>query len=294
MERIRSLGRYQKGILILMAAMILLFTALYPIIISREGFLYRDALLVPSEEGGNTVYAGKIEGEPASFTLYDDHSVEFRYGDATYGPYTAAEAPDALQNLDLGDGAVGVELRCGEELVFRGGVLRQGDGLMLFNEDGSIYTGSNYNFVFGEVTDQSVPSVSSILNVMAGPQLWLYTEYGSIYTDIGVMTSGGFIFNEEGEVIDPNEPSVSDILMVMAGPPLDHKGSWLGWVTGLIICILTAVDILFADELFRLHMAFHISRAEDAEPSDWEIAGRYIGWTVMPVIALVLFIIGLQ
>ena len=245
MERIRSLGRYQKGILILMAAMILLFTALYPIVLSREGFLYRDALLVPSEEGGNTVYAGKIEGQPASFTLYDDRSVQFQYGDATYGPYTAAEAPDALQNLDLGDGAVGVELRCGEELVFRGGVLRQGDGLMLFNEDGSIYTGSNYNFVFGEVTDQNAPSVSSILNVMAGP-------------------------------------------------PLTHKGSWFGWVTGLIICILTAVDILFADELFRLHMAFHISRAEDAEPSDWEIAGRYIGWTVMPVIALVLFIIGLQ
>ena len=245
MERIRSLGRYQKGILILMAAMILLFTALYPIVLSREGFLYRDALLIPREEGGNTVYAGKIEGQPASFTLYDDRSVQFRYGDATYGPYTAAEAPDALQNLDLGDGAVGVELRCGEELVFRGGVLRQGDGLMLFNEDGSIYTDSNYNFVFGEVTDQNAPSVSSILSVMAGP-------------------------------------------------PLDHKGSWLGWVMGLIICILTTVDILFADELFRFHMAFHISRAEDAEPSDWEIAGRYIGWTVMPAIALVLFIIGLQ
>ena len=252
MERIRSLGRYQKGILILMAAMILLFTVLYPIVLSREGFLYRDALLIPSEEGGNTVYAGKIEGQPASFTLYDDRSVQFRYGDSVYGPYTAKEAPDALQNLDLGDGAVGVELRCGEELVFRGGVLRQGDGLMLFAED------------------------------------------GSVYTDIGIMTSGGFIFNEEGEVIDPNEPSVSDILMVMAGPPLTHKGSWLGWVMGVIACILTAVDILFADELFRLHMAFHISRAEDAEPSDWEIAGRYIGWTVMPVIALVLFIIGLQ
>ena len=245
MERIRSLGRYQKGILILLAAMLLLFTALYPIILSREGFLYRDALLIPSEEGGNTVYAGKIEGQPASFTLYDDRSVQFRYGDSVYGPYTAKEAPDALQNLDLGDGAVGVELRCGEELVFRGGVLRQGDGLMMFTADGSIYTGSNYNFVFGEVTDQNVPSVSSILNVMAGP-------------------------------------------------PLDHKGSWLGWVMGVIACILTAVDILFADELFRLHMAFHISRAEDAEPSDWEIAGRYIGWTVMPVIALVLFIIGLQ
>ena len=256
MERIRSLGWYQKGILILLAAMSLLFTVLYPIILSREGFLYRDALLLPSEEGGKTVYAGKIEGNPASFTRYDDRSVEFRYGGLAYGPYTAAEAPDALKNLDLGDGAMGVELRCGEELVFRGGVLRQGSGLMLFDEDGGIHTGLQFGVVGAD---------------------------GS-YT----------VQDEYGETVDPMEPSVSSILNVMAGPPLDHKGSWLGWVMGLIICILTTVDILFADELFRLHMAFHISRAEDAEPSDWEIAGRYIGWTVMPVIALVLFIIGLQ
>ena len=28
--------------------------------------------------------------------------------------------------------------------------------------------------------------------------------------------------------------------------------------------------------------------------SEWEIASRYIGWTIMPILALVMYIIGLQ
>lgn len=128
MERIRSLGRYQKGILILMAAMILLFTALYPIVLSREGFLYRDALLIPSEEGGNTVYAGKIEGQPASFTLYDDRSVQFQYGDATYGPYTAAEAPTPFRTSTWGTGRWGWNSAAGRSLSSGAGRSARGTG----------------------------------------------------------------------------------------------------------------------------------------------------------------------
>ena len=40
MERIRSLGRYQKRILLFMIAMVLLFTVLYPITISKKDFAY--------------------------------------------------------------------------------------------------------------------------------------------------------------------------------------------------------------------------------------------------------------
>jgi hypothetical protein len=35
-------------------------------------------------------------------------------------------------------------------------------------------------------------------------------------------------------------------------------------------------------------------KAEYAEPSDWEIASRYIGWTLMAVMVFVIFIMGLQ
>ena len=52
--------------------------------------------------------------------------------------------------------------------------------------------------------------------------------------------------------------------------------------------------MLFADELFRWNASFLVRNAEEAEPSDWEIAGRYITWTALPVMAAVIFILGLK
>ena len=80
----------------------------------------------------------------------------------------------------------------------------------------------------------------------------------------------------------------------MNDPELTHKGEWFAWFGALFICALNAISILFADELFRWNLAFRIRNVDDSEPSDWEIAGRYIGWTVLSIMALVLFIIGLQ
>ena len=62
----------------------------------------------------------------------------------------------------------------------------------------------------------------------------------------------------------------------------------------MFLCILTAFSILFADELFRWNLALRIQNADRAEPSDWEIAGRYISWTLLPVIAMFVFIEGLR
>lgn len=62
----------------------------------------------------------------------------------------------------------------------------------------------------------------------------------------------------------------------------------------MLLCLVNALSILFADELFRWNLAFRIRDAEWAEPSEWELAGRYIGWTVLAVLALVIFVIGLQ
>ena len=62
MGKIKSLNGYQKGILIFMIAMALIFAVIYPKIISRVGYRYNDAILVPTQENGNTVYSGKIKG----------------------------------------------------------------------------------------------------------------------------------------------------------------------------------------------------------------------------------------
>ena len=75
---------------------------------------------------------------------------------------------------------------------------------------------------------------------------------------------------------------------------MTHKGEGLAWFGAVLICILNAVSILFADELFRFNLLFQIRNVEHAEPSDWEIVGRYIGWTVMTIMAFVIFIRGLQ
>lgn len=255
MERIKSLNRYQKGVLLLMTVMVLVFTVIYPITIAREGFEYKDAILIPDYENGITVYSGEIKGEYASFTVSPDKTVEFRYGDKTYGPYTAKEDPTAIpKDEEFGGLTKGVELRCGEEILFRGGVLTEGEGQRwIFNEDGSL------------------------------------EDFG-----VSVITSNGIEVDENGNEIDTMEPSVSIILDLMAGPELTHKGEWMVWFLGVFLCIVTAISILFVDELFRFHLSFQIRNVDRVEPSDWEIAGRYITWTMMPIMALIIFIMGIK
>ena len=86
MERIRELGNYQKFILILLVLMVLGFGVRYGITTSRVGYEYRDAILVPTEENGATVYSGEINGTPAAFTVTSGKAVTYQYGDKTYGP----------------------------------------------------------------------------------------------------------------------------------------------------------------------------------------------------------------
>ena len=244
MDRIKELGRYQMILLLLMAVMILAFTVTYPIVTARSGFLYKDAILVPAEEDGCPVYSGKIRGTAASFTVSADKTVIFQYGNTVYGPYTVKEDPAAIpKDSDLQAQMTGIELRCGGEIVFRGGVVNSGDWRMLYNEDGSF----------------------------------------DLLRSITATMSDGTM-----------EPSVSTILDLTDGPALTHKGTWLGWFGGVLICVITVLTMLFADELFRWNASFLVRNAEEAEPSDWEIAGRYITWTALPIGALVLFILGLR
>ena len=133
----------------------------------------------------------------------------------------------------MGKIMTGVELRQGEDILFRGGMLKIGSSYLLYSEDGSF------------VNERVAPSISTILELM-------------------------------------NEPA------------LTHKGSWLAWFGAVFICILNAIYMVFADDLFRWSLAFRIRNTEHAEPSDWEIESRYIVWTIMPLFALGIFILGLR
>lgn len=200
MERIKALDCWQKGFLLLTAAMVLVFSLAYSATISREGFAYKDAILVPSQENGNTVYSGKIKGKQACFTVYADKTVEFRHGDKTYGPYTAKEDPTAISKereaeFDGGEPMIGVEIRRGEEIFFRGCVKKQGDKRWIFNENGDTEAVGTIDFstLFGD--DSMEPSVSAILNLMAGPKLehkgnwdiWFCGVFLCIFTAVSIL-----------------------------------------------------------------------------------------------------------
>ena len=256
MERIRRLNLYQKIVLLLLAVMLVGFMIAYFVVSSCVGYAYKDAILLPHEENGTVVYTGRVEGETTRITVTADKTVTVQYEEKDYGPYTAREDSSAIpEESELAKHMTGVEILQGDTIVFRGGVLRSG--------------GSDSGWI-------------------------LLDEDGSLHDMAVTYTANdGIEYDMDGNPIDPLAPSASAILTLMDGPVLTSKGSWMGWFGGVFLSILAAAMILFADELFRWKLSFQIRNADRAEPSEWEIAERYLCWTLLPIMALVCYILGL-
>ena len=254
MARIKSLGFFQKVVLAVVLAMVVVFTVVYAVTTARVGYSYQDAILVPAQEDGATVYTGRVQGKNARITVEPDGLVTFQYDDKTFGPYTVREDPSAIpEAFTENSGMTGIEIRCGEDVFFRGCTSRYGGPSFLYNEDGS-----------------------------------------AVSIRITYTTGSGEIRGEDGNVIDPLEPDPATILDLLDSPALTHKGSWLAWFLGIVLCGITVVSILFADELFRLRLSFRIQNVEDAEPTEWEITTRHLSWAVLAIGAFAIFIIGLR
>lgn len=244
MERIRNLNRYPKVLLLALVVMAVVFASVYAVVISREGFLYHDQILIPGTEGGNTVYTATVRGEEWCFTVTPEKTVTFRCGDKHYGPYTAKEDPTAIPaDNEMAAAMTGVEIREGDRILFRGGIFDREPYWLIVSEDGSYGVNTSTN---GMNTDH-----------------------------------------------DPMEPSVIAILHLMNGPKLSHKGHGIVYAVGLFISLIAAVYILFADELFRLHFIFRARDPDLIEPSDWELTARPIAWTILVVMALIAYLMGL-
>lgn len=250
-----ELNRYQKGLLLVLLIMVVIFTAVYFVCAPQVGFVYRGAFLEKSTEGENTLYSGKVRGREAVFTVGADKSVTYRHGDKTYGPYTAKKDSSAVPK-DTANASLmtGVEIREGEKVFFRGGVMMAGRG------------------------DESF--------------MMIYDENGMFYDGI-TFSSDGVMYDENGQIIDQNMPTVNTVLRMMSGVKLTKRGNWQLWFAGVFLSVVIAVSILFAEELFRFRMSFRVENTDDLYPSDWEIMSRYIGWTVAAFATLFIFISGL-
>lgn len=254
MRRFKELDSYQIKLVIFMALMVLVFTVLYGVVTGQRGFLYRDTILVPEQISGATVYVGDLEGAPAAFTVTADGAVTFAYAEKTYGPYTLREDPAAVAQERQGYPGI--------------------RGLEVYCAGERIFRGAVWK------TDDFV---------------WLENENGEMELADAVVISGdGIITDENGNVIDPMEPSILTVLELAEGPELKHKGYWGVWFLGVVLCAITVLLMLFADELWHFQMAFTVRNPLGTEPSDWVYAQRYICWTLLPICALILFIVGLQ
>ena len=192
-------------------------------------------------------------GKQAAFTVYTDKTVVFQYDDKIYGTYKATEDPTAIPE--------------NEDLAQR---MR---GVELCKDDEILFRGGIM------VTEDTC---------------WLFNEdgtSGNLGLSYGTGAETGR--DENGNIIDLVEPSAWTISELMNEPEMTHKGESLAWFGAVLFCILNGLSILFADELFRRNLSFRVRNADHVQPSDWEIAGRYINWTVATFIAPAIFIMGL-
>ena len=253
MERIKALNRYPKGILLLLIVMVSIFTIVYFIAFSKVGFVYHDAFLEKRSDGGDTVYTGHVNGRKLSYTVTEENAVICRYGSKTYGPYTVQKDPSAVPKSNgRAEDMVGVEIREGESILFRGGVLTIEDQMVLVDE-----------------------------------------KTGDPTYDITV-SGDGVMYDSEGNVIEPMKPSAYTILHLLDGPELIKGGNFWAWLGGILFAGMTAVSILFAEELFHFRMSFRVRYAELTEPTEWEMITRYAGWTLGIVATLIIFFSGLN
>ena len=106
--------------------------------------------------------------------------------------------------------------------------------------------------------------------------------------------SSGTVLDSDGTPVDPLAPTTKTILSLFYGPELTHKGQWGLWFLGLLFSVIVAVHILFADELFYWKLSHSVQNPELAEPSELEIFSRYLYWSVMPIIILIGYFMGLR
>ena len=123
---------------------------------------------------------------------------------------------------------------------------------------------------------------------------WLLSEDGKNEFLMSYTLSDGVEYDMNGNPIDHMKPVPYQIVSLLRGPELTHKGDWMIFLVGVFCAAVTAVSILFADELFYLSICFRVENAETAEPSDWYIACRNFSWLLLTIFTGAAFFMGLQ
>jgi len=166
---------FRRGLLAILAVMVVGFGIATPVVSARKGIEYADTLLYQTEEGDTRRYAGRLDGQRAEFTVRPGGTVEYRWGEESYGPYQVAEDPAAAPE----DFMTGLEIRQDGQVLFRGGFSGGERWPVLYGEDGEPFGMLDITYSSGGKTfdsdgrelsarDLHEPSLTTVASLVLG------------------------------------------------------------------------------------------------------------------------------
>ncbi len=200
-ERFRTLSLAQKLIVLAMAGAIAVFTVLYAVNSFRTGLAYGGGFLTPSRDGETRSYTGRSGGAELTFTVRGD-TVTSLWGGETH-VYTVTEDSTAIPESLRGH-ALGVEVREGEELLFRGG-WAPGNGWR-YDENGELTiavavtdTATSSGGTAPGDPPQRAPGLSTVLSLWHGPKLTPRVEGGYYFPGLflALLAAGMLLFGDD-------------------------------------------------------------------------------------------------
>lgn len=246
----------QRVIFCLQVILIVLFLILYNTVGKQQVLRYHDAALRRTLEGDTVTYAGKVEGNSVSFSV-SGNTVEYLH-EETVVIYTITEDPSAIPAR--------------EDFEFNSDVMYAKLSGVEIHKDGKLLFRGGWMPLSSTVT--------------------LYAEDGSNFGS-SFFQGSSLIYSGDGTPPVLSDPGASTILRLVYAPDVVQRANFLGLVGGIFLCVVCMVTLLFVDELFRWNLRFSIRNVEDAEPSEWELCSRWMGWLTFTCLAVIVFIMGL-
>lgn len=164
--------KMQKMILVILAAMILLFGVLNVVSLFRKGVVFDEHLLRIYETEDSTVYSGKVHREEVSVTVRSDlQQVEYTVRDRIHDIYTV-EYPLGPIKTEFGT-ANGIRILKNDKVLFEGGYFPNQDFLLWVDPNGEWDAGIQISYgTYGE--PEKAPqelTKSNVMYFLEGPEV---------------------------------------------------------------------------------------------------------------------------
>ena len=162
--------RLQNIILLILAAMILLFGVLNVVSLFRKGVVFEETLLRIQTEADHTTYYGTVYGDEVSVTIRPAESqVEYIVENRTHDVYTV-EYPKGLIPTEYGS-VSGIRILKNDQILFAGGYDPQQEFMRWFDENGKWDPG--VHFSYGTSGGKSAPEALTkwdVMRFLEGPE----------------------------------------------------------------------------------------------------------------------------